>query len=64
MNKVDNLFSAMEFKNSYRTEEKESQTGKEYLDKRAKEREKKRREDTIKAQQKISGGGNPATLGS
>ncbi len=39
-------------------------TGQEYLDKVAKEKEKKRQEEAIKAQQKISGGGNSATLGS
>ncbi|WP_271328092.1 hypothetical protein [Lactococcus muris] len=37
-------------------------TGKEYLDKEAKEKEKKRDEEVIKAQQKISEG-NPAYSG-
>ena len=63
-NVIDNLLSAMSFKDSYHSEEQDSMTGQEYLDKVTKEKEKKRQEEAIKAQQKISGGGNPATLGS
>lgn len=61
---ANSLLDAFEFKNSYHSEEQSSMTGKEYLDKLAKEKEKKRQEEAIKAQQKISGGGNPASLGS
>ncbi|GAB7391721.1 hypothetical protein [Lactococcus garvieae] len=63
-NAADNWLSAMSFKDSYHSEEQSIMTGQEYLDKVAKEKEKKRQEEAIKAQQRISGGGNPATLGS
>ncbi|WP_223804641.1 hypothetical protein [Lactococcus protaetiae] len=58
------MMDSFAFKKSYHSEEKEDMSGKEYLDKIAKEKEKKRQEEIIKAQQKISDGGNPATLGS
>lgn len=61
---LDNFISAMKLKDSYHTEEKGNMSGKEYLDKISKEKERKRREEAIKAQQRISGGSNPATLGS
>lgn len=61
---LDNFISAMKLKNSYHTEEKGNMSGKEYLDRIAKEKERKRQEEAIKAQQRISEGGNPATLGS
>ncbi len=61
---LDSLTTAKDFVNSYQSEEKERISGKEYLDNLAKEKEKQRREEAIKAQQKISGGGNPASLGS
>jgi len=61
---ADSVLDAFEFKGSYHSEEQSEMTGKEYLDKVAKEKERKRQEEAIKAQQKISGGGNPATLGS
>ncbi len=63
-NAADNVLSAIAFENSYHSEEQEVMTGKEYLNKVAKEKEKRRREEAIKAQQRISGGGNPASLGS
>ena len=61
---IQNLTGAKDFIASYHVEEKEKLSGKDYLDKQAKEKERKRREETIKAQQKVSGGGNPASLGS
>ena len=57
---IDEL-DLMALKKAY---EQAEMTGKEYLDKVSKEKERKRQEEAIKAQQKISGGGNPATLGS
>ena len=61
---IDNLITAKSLKDSYHSEEKEEMTGKEYLDKVAKAKERKRQEEAIKAQQRVSGGGNPAKLGS
>ncbi|MBL3715656.1 hypothetical protein GHK52_02250 [Lactococcus garvieae] len=61
---LGDLTSAKDFVNSYKFEEKESISGKEYLDNLAKEKERKLQEEAIKAQQRISGGGNPASLGS
>lgn len=61
---LNNLLDALEFKDSYHTQEQESISGKEYLNRIANEKEKQRQAELIKAQQKISGGGNPASLGS
>lgn len=61
---ADSVLDAFEFKGSYHSEEQSEMTGKEYLDKVAKDKERKRQEEAIKAQQKISGGGNPAAMGS
>ena len=61
---ADSVLDTFGFKGSYHSEEQAEMTGKEYLDKVSKEKERKRQEEAIKAQQKISGGGNPATLGS
>lgn len=61
-NRIDDILLAMSLKDSYHSEEQSTMIGQECLDKLVKE--KKRQEEAIKAQQKNSGGGNPATLGS